>query len=34
MKEKNIKEVANYFKDEIPVKLYNALYSYEVEITD
>jgi hypothetical protein len=33
-KEKNIKEVADYFKDEIPVKLYNALYSYEVEITD
>lgn len=33
-KEKNIKQVADYFKDEIPVKLYNALYNYEVEITD
>ena len=33
-KEKNIKEVADYFKDKIPVKLYNALYEYVVEITD
>ena len=33
-KEKNIKEVADYYKDEIPDKLYNALYSYKVEITD
>ena len=33
-KEKNIKEVADYYKDEIPDKLYNALYNYKVEITD
>ena len=33
-KEKNIKEVADYFKGLIPDKLYNALYKYEVEITD
>lgn len=33
-KEKNIKEVADYYKDKIPTKLYNALYNYEVEITD
>ena len=33
-KEKNIKEVADYYKDEIPQKLYNSMYSYEVEITD
>lgn len=33
-KEKSIKQVADYFKDEIPVKLYGALYNYEVEITD
>lgn len=33
-KEKNIKEVADYFKDEIPVKLYNGLYEYVVEIND
>ena len=33
-KEKNIKQVADYFKDKIPVKLYGALYNYEVEITD
>lgn len=33
-KEKNIKEVADYYKDEIPQKLYNGMYSYEVEITD
>jgi hypothetical protein len=33
-KEKNIKEVADYYKDLIPIKLYDALYNYEVEITD
>ena len=33
-KEKNIKEVADYFKKEIPGKLYDALYRYEVEIDD
>ena len=33
-KEKNIKEVADYYKDKIPTKLYDAMYDYEVEITD
>ena len=33
-KERNIKEIADYFKKEIPVELYDALYKYEVEITD
>lgn len=33
-KEKNIKQVADYFKVQIPQKLYDALYNYEVEITD
>lgn len=33
-KEKNIKEVADYYKELIPEKLYDELYSYEVEITD
>ena len=33
-KEKNIKQVDDYYKKLIPQKLYNALYSYEVEITD
>ena len=33
-KEKNIKEVADYYKEQIPINLYNALYDYEVEITD
>lgn len=33
-KEKNIKEVADYYKNRIPERLYNALYNYEVEITD
>ena len=33
-KEKNIKEVADYYKKEIPSELYNAMYRYEVEITD
>lgn len=33
-KENYIKEIADYYKDRIPNKLYNALYKYEVEITD
>ena len=33
-KEKNIKDVADYFKGQIPDKLYQAMYSYEVEIDD
>lgn len=33
-KEKHIKDVADHYKDLIPVKLYDALYKYEVEITD
>ena len=33
-KEKNIKMVADYFKSQIPTILYDALYNYEVEITD
>ena len=33
-KEKNIKDVADYFKGQIPDKLYQALYTYEVEIDD
>lgn len=33
-KEKNIKQVADYYFGRIPEKLYKALYDYEVEITD
>ena len=33
-KEKNIKMVADYYKNKIPKILYDALYNYEVEITD
>ena len=33
-KEKNIKQVADYFKSKIPSELYDGMYSYEVEITD
>ena len=33
-KEQHIKDVADFYKDEIPKKLYDALYAYEVEITD
>lgn len=33
-KENYIKEVADEYKDKIPNKLYEALYKYEVEITD
>ena len=33
-KETHIKEVADEYKDYIPLKLYEAMYMYEVEITD
>ena len=33
-KEKYIKQVADEYKDKIPKKLYDAMYRYEVEITD
>lgn len=33
-KEKHIKEVADKWKDLISVRIYNALYNYEVDITD
>ncbi|NRU52441.1 AP2 domain-containing protein [Clostridium beijerinckii] len=33
-KENLIKEVADYYKDQIPDKLYNAMINYKVEITD
>ena len=33
-KEQNIKQVADYYKDLIPEKLYQVLYEYQVEITD
>ena len=33
-KERNIKEVADYFKKEIPSELYGGMYKYEVEIDD
>lgn len=33
-KEKVIKEVADYYKDKIPKKLYDALYNWKIEITD
>lgn len=33
-KENYIKEVAEEYKDRIPQKLYEAMYKYEVEITD
>ena len=33
-KEKYIKQVADYYKDKIPQRLYQALSNYEVEITD
>lgn len=34
IKEKYIKEIAEEYKDKIPQKLYDALYKYQVEITD
>ena len=33
-KEKEIKRVADEYKGKIPQKLYDAMYSYQVEITD
>jgi len=33
-KERNINEVADYYKIHIPQKLYDAMYNYEVEIDD
>ena len=33
-KERNIKEVADYYKEQIPKKLYNAMYLYKVEMDD
>ena len=33
-KERNIRQVADYFKNEIPKRLYDGLYRYEVDITD
>jgi hypothetical protein len=33
-KEKVIKEVALEYKNKIPLKLYNSLLNYQVEITD
>ena len=33
-KEKNINEVADYYKGQIPQEVYDALYAYEVEIDD
>ena len=33
-KEQYIKQVADEYKDKIPKKLYDAMYKYEVEITD
>lgn len=33
-KEQNIKEVAEYYRDKIPQKLYDAMYRYEVDIND
>ena len=33
-KENYIKQVADYYKEHIPQKLYHAMYSYEVEIND
>jgi len=33
-KEQHIKEVADYYQDQIPKELYDAMYGYEVEITD
>ena len=33
-KENYIKEIADEYKNIIPIELYNAMYNYEVEITD
>ena len=34
VKEQEIKDVANFYKDYIPEKVYNAMMHYEVEMTD
>ena len=33
-KEKYIKRVADMYKEEIPQKLYDAMYKYEIEESD
>lgn len=33
-KEKYIKEVADSYKSVIPIKVYDAMYQYEILITD
>lgn len=33
-KEENIKQIADYYKDRIPEKLYKAMHRYKVEIND
>ena len=33
-KEKYIKEIADYYKEQIPKKLYDGMCKYQVEITD
>lgn len=33
-KERYIKQVANEYKDKIPQKVYDAMYRYEIKITD
>lgn len=33
-KEKHIKKIADYYKDQIPDKLYDAMYNYKVDIND
>lgn len=33
-KEKYLKEVADLYKDKIPKKLYDAMYNWEISITD
>ena len=34
IKENYIKQIADEYKDLIPEKLYNAMYEYEIYITD
>lgn len=33
-KENLIKQIADEYKNKIPEKLYNAMYTYEVDVTD
>ena len=33
-KEQHIKEMADKYKDQIPQKVYDAMYNYQVDITD